>query len=72
MLTSTKTIAMNKDILLHWIERGIFVFVQNVWTEDMKRQSRIFALVQYVRLTNKYITCKMGGTMRSVGGTQNV
>jgi hypothetical protein len=38
----------------------------------MKRQSRIFALVQmqYVSLTNKYI--KMGGTMRSVGRTQNV
>jgi hypothetical protein len=27
MLTSTKTIAMNEDILLHWIERGIFVFI---------------------------------------------
>ena len=27
MLTSTKTIAMNEDILLHWTERGIFVFV---------------------------------------------
>ena len=26
----------------------------------MKRQSRIFALVQYVSLTNKYITCKDG------------
>jgi hypothetical protein len=38
----------------------------------MKRQSRIFALVQmqYVSLTNKYT--KMGETMRSVGGTQNV
>jgi hypothetical protein len=34
--------------------------------------SLIFALVQmqYVSLTNKYI--KMGGTMRSVGGTQNM
>jgi hypothetical protein len=39
---------------------------------DMKRQNRIFALVQmqYVSLTNKYI--KMGVIMRSVGGTQNV
>jgi hypothetical protein len=27
MLTSTKTIAMNEDILLHWIERDIFLFI---------------------------------------------
>jgi hypothetical protein len=38
---------MNEDILLHWIERGIFVFIARIeWTEDMKRESRIFALVQ--------------------------
>jgi hypothetical protein len=42
MLTSTKTIAMNEDMNRTWY----FCFHSIELTEDMKRESRIFALVQ--------------------------
>jgi hypothetical protein len=64
---------MNEDILWHWIKvikRGIFVFIAfnepKIWNVKVV----YFALVQYVKEFDKHI--KMGGTMRSVGGTQNV
>jgi hypothetical protein len=69
---------MNEDIFYRY-ERGHIVTLNRTWyfclhniqwTEIMKRQNRIFALVQYVKEFDKHI--KMGGTMRSVGGIQNV
>jgi hypothetical protein len=57
---------MNENILLHWIERGIFA--RGIFAYETSK-SYILHWCN-VKEFDKHI--KMGGTMRSVGGTQNM
>jgi hypothetical protein len=58
MLTSTKTIAMNEDILLHWIERGIFVFTA---LNEPKIWNVKAVYLQYVSLVWQINTLRWAG-----------